>query len=184
MTEKKPGNVIVTMATLSVMAAMLFIGCSTDSPVAPTVTAEPNQPRVLSRGASPASGSALGSPVNSYTEVTIVASQGGRLELYDVVLEIPAGALDADTLYSISIPDLSVFYNEFGTDGLVFKKPVKVTMSYRDADLSGINESTIRIGWWDEDNARWIDMKCQLDRVNQVVVGELYHFSAYALVSD
>ncbi|MCX6834783.1 MAG: hypothetical protein NTW07_06560 [candidate division Zixibacteria bacterium] len=184
MTVKKHGSVVVTMVTLSVMAAMMLIGCSTDSPVAPTLTAAPSQPRVLSRGASPVSGSALGSPVNSYTESTIVASQGGRLQLYDVVLDIPAGALDNDTLYSISIPDLGVFYNEFGTDGLVFKKPVKVTMSYRDADLSGINESTIRIGWWDEDNGRWIDMNCQLDRVNQVVVGELNHFSAYALVSD
>jgi hypothetical protein len=57
-------------------------------------------------------------------------------------------------------------------------------MSYRGADLSGVDESSIRIGWWNEDDQQWVDMVCSLDRVNQTVTGQLNHFSAYALVSD
>jgi hypothetical protein len=162
---------------------MLLTGCSTESPVAPTSeNTTPTQPQVLSRGAL-ASG-ALATPVPLYTEAVISAAEGGRLQLFDVILDIPAGALDNDTTYSIAIPDINVFYNEFGTDGLVFKQPVTVTMSYRDADLSGIDESSIRIGWWDAEHSKWVDMNCQLDKVNRIVTGQLYHFSAYALVSD
>ena len=43
MTEKKPVSVVVPMVTMFVMAAMLLIGCSTDSPVAPTVTVADSQ---------------------------------------------------------------------------------------------------------------------------------------------
>ena len=180
MTAKKSGSNVLAAVLLTVAAAMLLTGCSTESPVAPTN--EPTQPQVLSRGAL-ATG-ALATPVPLYTSAVISAANGGRLQLFDVILDIPAGALDNDTTYSIGIPDINVFFNEFGTDGLVFKQPVTVTMSYRDADLSGVDESSIRIGWWDAEHGQWIDMNCQLDKVNQVVTGQLYHFSAYALVSD
>jgi hypothetical protein len=181
MTAKKSGSNVLTVV-LTMVAALLLTGCSTESPVAPTSQPETTQPQVLSRGAF--ASSAQTTPIPYYTEAVISAATGGRLQLFDVILDIPAGALDNDTTYSISIPDINVFYNEFGTDGLVFKKPVTVTMSYRDADLSGIDESTIRIGWWDEDHGKWVDMSCQLDKVNRIVTGQLNHFSAYALVSD
>ena len=169
------------MATL--FAVLLLVGCS-QSPVAPTTqTTDTSEPHVLSRSTAFGVGASL-SPVPYHTEAVINAATGGRLELVDVVLDIPAGALDVDTTYSIDIPDLTVFYNEFGTDGLVFNVPVTVTMSYRGADLSGVDESTIRIGWWDEDGQKWVDMVCTIDKVNQTVTGQLHHFSAYALVSD
>ncbi len=172
---------IYSMAGTLVLATMLaFTGCS-KSPLEPNP--EPNQPQVLGR-AGVFTGDAQGSPIAMATEQVISAEQGGRLELFDVILDVPPGALDVDTVYSISIPDISIFYNEFGADGLVFDKPVTVTMSYRDADLSNVVESSIRIGWWNEKDQQWVDMECQLDRANKVVTGELYHFSAYALVSD
>ena len=77
-----------------------------------------------------------------------------------------------------------MFFNEFGTHGLVFPKPVKVTMSYRDADLSGVNESTIRIVWYDERDGLFKDIDCTVDPVAKTVTGYLNHFSAYGLVSD
>jgi len=168
------------MATL--FAVLLLVGCS-QSPLESTQASEPTQPHLLSRSTAFGVGASL-SPTPYHIDARIDAATGGRLELVDVILEIPAGALDVDTLYSIDIPDLSVFYNEFGTDGLVFNVPVTVTMSYRGADLSGVDESTIRIGWWDEDGQKWVDMVCTLDKVNQTVTGQLHHFSAYALVSD
>ena len=175
-------SVVVAASMLLLAAGLLFSGCS-QSPLEPTLTAEPIQPQVLSRGAV-FTGGAQGSPTPLYTEAVISGENGGQLALFDVLLDIPSDALDVDTTYSISIPDINVFYNEFGTNGLVFNVPVTVTMSYRGADLSGVDESTIRIGWWDEDNGVWVDMECELDRDNQTVIGELYHFSAYALVSD
>jgi hypothetical protein len=163
---------------LTVLAAMLFVGCSQT----PTGSVD-DGPKVLARASRQASNVAA-SPVNLYADTVISAEHGGRLTLLDVTLEIPAGAVPNDTLFSITIPDDEVFYNEFGTDGLVFDKPVRVTMSYRDADLSGINESTIRIGWYNEKAGRWDDMTCDVDFVNKTVTAELNHFSAYGLISD
>jgi len=175
-------SVVVAASMLLLAAGLLFSGCS-QSPLEPTLTAEPTQPQVLSRGAA-FTGGAQGTPIPLYTEAVISGDNGGQLVLFDVVLDIPPGALPADTLYSIEIPDINVFFNNFGTNGLEFDEPVTVTMSYRGADLSGVDESTIRIGWWDEDNGVWVNMECQLDQANQTVIGELHHFSAYALVSD
>lgn len=173
-------SIISVAGLLLLVAGMLFTGCS-KSPLAPIE--EASQPQVLGRSAAFVSGAAL-SPIPLYTEAVISSENGGQLLLHDVVLTIPPKAVPVDTLFSIGIPDINVFFNEFGTSGLVFDVPVTVTMSYRGADLSGVDESTIRIGWWDEDNGTWIDMECVLDPVNQTVTGKLQHFSAYALVSD
>jgi hypothetical protein len=163
-----------------VFAALIFAGCS-KSPMSVPSTAD--APRVLSRSLS---SSLFNSPTDFAISVdsVISAETGGRLQLLDVILDIPAHAVDNDTLFSITIPDVSVFFNQFGTNGLVFNVPVKVTMSYRDADLSGIDESTIRIGWLDEETGQWEDMVCQVDFENKTVTAELDHFSAYGLISD
>ncbi len=169
----------LVIVALVAMSALSFIGCS-HSPLAPTTTT--SEPHLLARAASKVASAQSSS--DNFASAVIPAATGGELSLLDVKLEIPAGALDNDTLFSITIPDINVFYNEFGTNGLVFKKPVKVTMSYRDADLSGVNESTIRIAWYNDRTGNYEDMICSVDYVNKVVVGYVNHFSAYALISD
>ena len=168
--------VIVALVALS---ALSFIGCSRSPLTADTSVSEPH---LLSRIVP--SGSGVLSPSLFYAEAIIPAATGGQLALLDVTLDIPAGALDNDTVFSINIPDLNVFYNEFGTDGLVFNKPVKVTMSYRDAILTGMNESTIRIAWYNDKTGSFDDVVCTVDYINKEVTGYLNHFSAYALISD
>lgn len=183
MSNSKPSSVMTLAGALLVVAVMVFTGCS-KSPVDSVLSTvdEPSQPQLLGRTS--AAMADLGVATSMHAEQWVSGADGGQIQLYDVILDIPAGALKTDTLYSIDIPDPNVFFNEFGTDGLVFDIPVTVTMSYRDADLSGVDESTIRIGWWDESAGEWVDMDCQIDFVNQTVTGKLYHFSAYALVSD
>jgi len=171
---------VFVAAAVFLAATVMLTGCS-QSPLDHGNTS--NGPRLLTRSA--ASSAALSrSTAGDYVEQVISASDGGRLSLFDVVLDIPPGAVDNDTLFSITIPDFVVFYNEFGTSGLVFNVPVRVSMSYRDADLTGVNESTIRIGWLSEETNQWNDIVCEVDRVHKVVTGELHHFSAYGLISD
>ena len=171
---------LVTMSLILAMAmVMSFTGCSRS----PLESVDDNSPVVLSRVSRTASGASL-SPVNAYTEAQISAATGGQLTLLDVVLDVPAGAVPNDTLFSIFIPDDEKFFNEFGTDGLVFDKPVKVTMSYRGADLSNVNENTIRIGYLNENTGEWEDIECRVDHQNKVVTAWLNHFSAYGLISD
>lgn len=176
--KSKRLSVMVTAVLMT--AVVMFAGCSKVPLGTDNEAAEPTQPQLLQRAAS----SVQLSPSELYVEQIISATEGGQLSLFDVTLEIPPDAVDNDTLFSICIPNIQVFYNEFGTDGLVFNTPVEVTMSYRDADLAGIDESTIRIAWFDERSGEFRDMVCEIDVQNKVVTGELDHFSAYALVSD
>jgi len=161
-------------------AMVLFSGCSKDIL---NSDSDLNQPKLLSRAPMFTSNGAF-SPGTLTTSAKISAIQGGRLELYDVVLDIPPGALKNDTTYSINIPDPTVFYNEFGTDGLVFLKPVTVTMSYREADLSGVDESTIRIGYLNHNTGQYENVICTVNFEDKTVTGQLNHFSAYGLISD
>lgn len=171
--------VAVTMSVF--LTGVLFLtGCSNTPTANDTVKA---QPTVLSRTSLATDGPDM-SPVNLYTEQVISAATGGRLVLLDVILDIPAGAIANDTLFSIFIPDDEIFFNEFGTNGLEFDHPVTVTMSYRDADLSGVTESTIRIGWLNEKTGVWQDMVCTVDYANKTVTTQVHHFSAYGLISD
>lgn len=168
----------ITVAGIMIVAVVTaFVGCS-QSPTQPTAA----EPRLLTRSLAAASASL--SPVNLYAEAVIPASTGGTLSLLDVVLTVPAGAVKNDTLFSIGIPDDELFYNEFGTSGLVFDVPVTVTMSYRNADLSGITETHIKLAWLDERTNTWKSMACVVDTVSKTVTGSLYHFSAYGLISD
>jgi len=157
----------------------VFAGCS-GSPTGPSVPSN-DGPRLLTRTSSSMT-ALMGASL--FLEQVIPASTGGRIELFDVVLDIPAGAVRNDTLFSIGIPDPSVFYNVFGTHGLVFDRPVTVTMSYRDADLTGVNESSLRIAYYNEKTGTFEAVNGVVDTNLKVVKAQLYHFSAYGLISD
>lgn len=180
MVGKFTNSTMIRLLVITVLAVTLTVGCSRS----PLDTADNNvQPQLMRRSAGPG-GSALLSGASFYVEQVVSAAEGARIELVDVVLDIPAGAIDNDTLFSIRIPDIEMFYNEFGTSGLVFNKPVTVTMSYRDADLTGINESTIRIAWLNTRTGRWENVICTVNKIEKTVTGQLSHFSAYGLISD
>jgi len=164
---------IIAVAAIFLIA---LVGCSKS----PTVSDEPSQPKLLKRTAS-AQKLLEGS---AYVDTVLTAKEGGVVSLVDVHLSFPPGALPSDTLVFIEIADLSVFENHFGTDGLVFNLPVKVVMSYRDADLSGIVETSITLAWFNEYTGQWNRMPCVLDIFNKTVTGYVNHFSAYALISD
>jgi hypothetical protein len=177
MNRFKTSRLINMTVFVAGMAVLFAIGCSEN----PNIAGSDSQPQVMRRSADVA---AKVGDEPLYIEQMISAKEGGQLALFDVVLDIPPGAVANDTLFSITIPDINLFFNDFGTDGLVFAEPVKVTMSYRDADMSEVEETTIRIAWLNEETGEYDDMVCEVDFENKVVVGELDHFSAYALISD
>lgn len=119
-----------------------------------------------------------------YVEQKVSAAEGGTVNLCDVELYFPPKALNNDTLISIEIPDPSIYADHFGTDGLVFNVPVRVTMSYRDAILDNVNESTIKMAWFNEKTGQWDIIRCLCDPVTKTVTGYVSHFSAYALITD
>jgi hypothetical protein len=180
MLQSKFNSPFIKSMSVLVLVIMLMAGC----PKSPLESTDDQQPPTLLQRSDAFKASAQFSSSDLFVEQVISTSEGGRLELLDVILDVPAGAVGNDTVFSINIPDLNVFYNEFGTSGLVFDKPVKVTMSYRDADLTGVNETSIRIAWLNEATGEFEDLACEVDTVNKLITAELEHFSAYGLISD
>ena len=174
---KSLNNQLTTvMVTIVAVALVGLAGCSQ----IPTNSSEPEGPTLLKRSTSSykPTGDSL------YTEAIMSAENGGTLALWDVELYFPPDALDSDTLISITIPDAEVFANHFGTNGLEFNRSVRVIMNYRDADLSGVNESRIKMAWYNERTRSWDIIYCSLDIENKTVTAYVNHFSAYALISD
>jgi len=161
---------------LTFVAFIALVGCSE----MPTSAEAPEGPTLLKRNLVAYRGLDEG----VYTEQIVSAGEGGVVTLLDVELHFPPKALDNDTLISISIPDPAVFFNDFGTNGLQFNVPVMVVMSYRDADLSGIDENTIKIAWHNDYNDTWDIIDCTINPFDKTVVGFVSHFSAYALITD
>ena len=168
---------------LAVLAigTLLMVGCS-GNPVG-EITSEPTllQRPILADG--PEYARRI-KEVTTYSEKIISSKWGGKLSVTGIVLSIPKRAVANDTLYSINLPDLNVFYAEFGTDGLKFDNPVTVTFSYAGADLAGVDESNISLASFNEKFSTWRRIDCVVDTKNKTVTGQLKHFSSYGLISD
>jgi len=139
--------------------------------------------RVLQRNADIINSNPLFNLVNSVLRL-VTRLLGGVVSLLDVTLKIPPLALDSNTLISIDIPDINLYVYDFGPDGLQFNKPATMIISYKYADMNGVDESKIRLAWWDEGAGKWSDMPCVVDPVENTVTGPVYHFSSYGLISD
>lgn len=178
---KSPKRKQLWKAGIAMALVLLFVvvGCS-DNPV---VSKPKGEPRLLTRAIDLNSGISQ-STTDYHVSKLISAQSGGVVSLLDVQLIVPPAALANDVTFDITIPDITVFFNEFGPSGLTFMKPVTVIMSYRNADLSGVDESTIRIGYYNPNTDTFEDMLCEVDHFNKVVKAQLHHFSAYALISD
>jgi hypothetical protein len=140
--------------------------------------------------------------------VSEVAQSGGRVILFDgnpsdgeTCLSIPEGALSSNTSiritelnpadnsvpqsgYGISGLSLVAVYS-FDPEGLMFNKPVKMSLLYQDLDHDGIVDGTsyraadLKIVWWD--GFSWRLIGGTVDPVLNVVTVDIMHFSLYAL---
>jgi hypothetical protein len=111
----------------------------------------------------------------------IKAKKGGRVKLDRNSVRIPKHALTEDKPISISVNEDLVIC-DFGPDGTVFEKPVKITISYEDADLEGVDEDAISVYWWDPDNCCWEELESKVNKKKKTVSAEIWHFSRYALI--
>lgn len=87
-----------------------------------------------------------------------IGPDGGRLEFLDFAIDVPPGAVEGVTQFSIRLPvdpeGSERAVAEFGPHR-TFLKPVAIEVPYESTTLSG-GEATI--GWWDPDAESWTDM--------------------------
>jgi len=108
----------------------------------------------------------------------VSSDKGGFVGNGRVSLEIPAGALDEDAYITVEMVDKSNLVVEFGPDGLVFNKPVTMTMKLTGTAAEGRAESTL-IKWYNPDSRNWEDIpNLPTDSPNKASA-LLEHFSKY-----
>ena len=73
---------------------------------------------------------------------------------------------------------------EFSPHGTTFNNPVKIRLSYKDADLNGVEEADLRIWYFNETEGVWEIIGDEVNGDAKYVEGYLNHFSRYAIGAE
>jgi hypothetical protein len=116
-------------------------------------------------------------PMPAATATATIGLLGGVIQVGPHTLDIPAGALRERVTITAIAPSDSVDRIQFQPEGLVFRKPAALTMSYANCDVIG--SVAVQIVYTD-DALVILEYLPSLDR-GKKVVGQLDHFSNYAV---
>ena len=131
---------------------------------------------------------AAGTPTGTASSATIGAA-GGKIASADglVTLDVPAGALEANTVISIQpitntapLGVAGVSYR-FSPDGQKFKTPVKVLFKYSDGMLAGTPADLLWVVTQASDGSWQALRKSSVNATAKTVSGEIKHFSDWGL---
>lgn len=107
-----------------------------------------------------------------------IGPAGGRLDFYGFAIEVPAGAVDKVTQFSIKLPvdphGSERVVAEFGPHGKLFAKPVAIELPYSGTTIDGAVTPTIV--WW---NNTWVDMGASVTSDGLRLRTLTDHFSTY-----
>lgn len=128
--------------------------------------------------------------IDNYS-MNVSASLGGTiLTVYGDRLEIPAGALSANTTITINI-SLNDQSGEgvvalprkyrFRPDGTNFSSPATAKFAYKTSDLQGVDPNTVKVYVWDSLASIWTASGGTANLSNKTIDVSLNHFSDYAL---
>ena len=183
-------------ASLTLVVALMLsaIGCS-DSGTTPRDSYSHDGVTLLYRGgpnAKPAEGEEA-----TIEDSVLVSTSGdvaigvGNDEIGDSELSVPAEAVNDEDdgkkvkFIKVKINKIGEVSAELRPDGMTFKHPIMLTLSYKGADLTGVDENTLVILYLNEEIGVWevVDGSV-VDTKKQTVSAPLWHFSRYAVGSD
>jgi hypothetical protein len=107
-----------------------------------------------------------------------IGPAGGRLDFYGFAIEVPAGAVDKVTMFTIKLPvdpnGADHVVAEFGPHNQQFARPVAIELPYRGTSIEGLAAPTVV--WW---NNVWVDMGATVTADGQRLRTLTDHFSTY-----
>jgi len=110
-----------------------------------------------------------------------VGAGGGVIRIGPHTLIIPAGALSSSVKITARLDDNGVNHVEFQPEGLQFKVPATLIMSYANCDTRNLNADH-RIAYTDLSVSRiHYRLESSDDRFSRRVTAKLNHFSDYAV---
>jgi hypothetical protein len=107
-----------------------------------------------------------------------IGPEGGRLDFYGFAIEVPAGAVDKVTMFSIRLPvdpqGAERVVAEFGPHGRQFDRPVAIELPLRGTTVDAAAAPTIV--WW---NNAWVNMGASVTSDGLRLRTLTDHFSTY-----
>ena len=121
---------------------------------------------------------------NTKPQITIawakkwIGPEGGRLDFYGFAIEVPAGAVDKVTQFSIRLPidphGSERVVAEFAPHNQQFNKPVAIELPYDNTTIEG--SSTPKVVWW---NDAWVNIGGTVTADGLRLRALTDHFSTY-----
>jgi len=93
---------------------------------------------------------------------------------------IPKNALSGDTSMFIKINSSSFITVDCGPDG-TFNSNVDVYVSYRDADMTGVNVNNLTLAWRSSPTSPWTDIGGTPNAITKLVKALNKHFTEYTI---
>lgn len=110
-----------------------------------------------------------------------IGPEGGRLDFYGFAIEVPAGAVDKVTMFTIKLPvdpkGSEHVVAEFGPHNQQFARPVAIELPYRGTSIEA--SAAPIIVWW---NNVWVDMGGTVTADGQRLRTLTDHFSTYGTI--
>ena len=121
----------------------------------------------------------------------ITVAQGGKIEVGDNMhgksrLNFKSGDVSQNVWVTFEWESTGLLEGgaEFSPHGTTFNNPVEIRLSYKDADLTGINEEDIKIWYFNEEENVWELIASDVNTEKQRVEGYVNHFSRYAIGAE
>jgi len=189
---KKPKSLrLLSLLLLLALATVLHVGCSQDgglSPVGPEKIVAPPSALITTAGDgdddddSELLSAATRDPDDEGITTALIGPLGGVVMHGDHRVIIPAGALSQTVEISFSVPDSDTLMFDLAPHGTQFNVPIILEFEYDNADLAGVNESALQVGYYNDSTGAWDSMPTTVDTVNDVIIGQTTHFSRYAIL--
>ena len=182
----------LTAIILGITLLFVFVGCSTDSALAPEMT---NSGLVVQSDTGPVTllrmsttkALSKGEAADFYAQTFVTAAAGGELVVGNAVLGyskiiFQPNDLSQDLNISVTWGGSEYCDGIFGPHGTSFNNPVQVELSYKHADLTGVDEDDLKIYYYNESTSVWEFIGGSVDKDRKVIIGTLEHFSRYAII--
>ncbi len=116
-------------------------------------------------------------PQSGFTEKVLQPNTGGSVEFGIAELDVPPGAVKAQTNFQVQILEHESIRVRLLPHGLQFDEPVTLTLDLSSATGLGKN---VALYWFDEDAKDWVNIGGQYDPKTRTLTTKLAHFSDYA----
>ena len=121
-------------------------------------------------------------------EQYVTASGGGTVLLGDeqygyCSLDFMPGSLNENTTISFRW-DSQSFMAELTPHGIYFNNPVKLTLSFKNGEVSTQEAGALRVWYYNEPETNWELIGGEVDLEGQQVETYISHFSKYALAGE